>query len=261
MSELGRFLRRHRERLRPEDVGLPAGGLRKVRGLRREEVAELADVSAPYYALLEQGRDVQPSAGVLDALARALRLSSGEHALLYQLAQDVPPSISVEAPAPGLDELVAKLEPNPTYVTGRNWDVLASNAAAHALFTDWTAKPEAERNLLWFLFAAPRARFVYVEWEREAAAQLARFRAAAAHRLASQDVVGLVARLGPEAARWWEEPDVRPLSSGSKRLRNEGVGEIVLEHLVLLVADAPEQKVVTFRGPEDLLRRLTPSGR
>jgi transcriptional regulator with XRE-family HTH domain len=262
-AALGRFLRAHRDRLRPGDVGLEPGARRRVRGLRREEVALLADVSAAYYALLEQGRDVQPSAGVLDALARALRLTPTEHALLYRLAQDAPPPTLAEVPAAGLDDLVAKLEPHPTYVTGRNWDVLAANRAAHALFTDWSAKPAAERNLLWFMFADPRARYVYVEWEREAAAQLARFRAAVAHRVTAPDVVSLVERVrsaSAAAAALWEQPDVQPLASGVKPLRNEANGELTLEHLVLLVADAPEQKVVTFRGPEATLRRLTPSG-
>jgi transcriptional regulator with XRE-family HTH domain len=263
-AELGRFLRAHRDRLRPIDVGLEPGPRRRVQGLRREEVALLADVSAAYYALLEQGRDVQPSASVLDALARALRLSTAEHTLLYRLTQDVPPSQELEVPAPGLAELVDRLDPQPTYVTGRNWDVLGSNQAAHALFADWPARPAAERNLLWFMFADPRARYVYVEWEREAAAQLGRFRAAAAHRLADPDVISLVERLrsvSPEVARWWERPDVQPLSGGAKLLRHESLGELRLQHLVLQVADAPEQKVVTFRGPEETLLRLSPSGR
>jgi transcriptional regulator with XRE-family HTH domain len=261
VSELGRFLRTRRDALRPADVGLEPGSGRKVKGLRREEVALLADISAPYYTLLEQGRDVQPSGAVLDALARALLMSPAEHALLYRLAQDAPPITAAEIPAPGLDALVEQLDPQPTYVTGRNWDVLASNRAAHALFTDWPAVRPSERNLLWFMFADPHARYVYVEWQREAAAQLARFRAAAAHRLAEPAVIALVDRLrdaSPEAAAWWAEPAVQPLSSGSKRLRNAGTGEVTLAHLVLTVADAPDQKVVTFRAPDEVLARLAP---
>ncbi|TQS42241.1 helix-turn-helix transcriptional regulator [Cryptosporangium phraense] len=256
MSELGVFLRSRRERVRPAQVGLPAGSRRRVRGLRREEVALLADVSVPYYALLEQGREVRPSAGVLDALARALRLPPPEHALLYRLAGADPPAGSgPEVVSAGVVDLVARLDPCPTYVTGRNWDVLAANRAARALFGVFD-------NLLVFMFTDPRARYVYVEWEREAAAQLARFRAASAHRREASDVVALVSRLrdaSDEAARWWASPDVAPLSAGSKLLRHPSVGEVRLEHVVLVVADAPDQKVVTFRGPEDQLRTLATS--
>ncbi|MFI5956634.1 helix-turn-helix transcriptional regulator [Cryptosporangium sp. NPDC051539] len=254
MTELGAFLRSRRERLRPAQVGLPPGSRRRVRGLRREEVAVLADVSAPYYALLEQGREVRPSAGVLDALARALRLPPAEHALLYRLASAEPPGpAGPENAADGVVDLVERLDPCPTYVTGRNWDVLAANRAARALFTG------PGQNLLWFMFTDPRARHVYVEWERESAAQLARFRAASAHRRAAPDVVALVERLcaaSPDAARWWASPAVAPLAAGSKLLRHETFGEVRLEHLVLTVADAPEQKLVTFRGEDALLRRL-----
>lgn len=130
--------------------------------------------------------------------------------------------------------------------------MLAANRAARALFTDWDARPHADRNLLRFLFGDPRARYVYVEWEREAAAQLAQFRAASAHRRTSPDVVDLVEWLretSTEAARWWDEPDVAPLSSGAKLLRHEAIGEVRLEHLVLTDAAAPDQKFVTFRTP------------
>src|SRR5205814_5774125 len=182
-SELGHLLRSWRERLGPDDVGLPAGTRRRTRGLRREEVALLASVSTTYYTFLEQGRPVRPSRQVLDALAQALRLSGPERMLLFQLVHgEDGADAGAETLAPGVAALVDRLDPYPTYVTGRRWDVLAANRGARALFADWDAVPAEERNILWFMFADPRARDIYVEWEREASAQLARFRAAAARR-------------------------------------------------------------------------------
>ncbi len=258
-QELGRLLRSRRERLLPEDVGLAPGLRRRTRGLRREEVALLANLSTTYYTFLEQGRNVRPSRQVLDALARALHLSGAEHALLCQLAHGAPPADEdprAETLAPGVAALVDRMDPYPTYVTGRRWDILAANRAARALFTDWLTLPPDERNILWFMFTDPRARTIYVEWEREASAQLGRFRAAAARRPDDPEFVELIQRLlnaSPEARRWWSRHDVLPLSSGTKRLRHHTLGELTVHHLVLQVADAPDQKLVTFAStsPDD----------
>jgi transcriptional regulator with XRE-family HTH domain len=266
-SELGQLLRSWRERLGPDDVGLPAGARRRTRGLRREEVALLANVSTTYYTFLEQGRPVRPSRQVLDSLAQALRLSGPERGLLYQLAHGGPPA-GADEPAetltPGVAELVDRLDPYPTYVTGRRWDVLAANRGARVLFTDWSTLPVEERNILWFMFADPRARTVYVEWEKEASAQLARFRAAAAPRAGDPGFTELIERLhraSPEARRWWARPRVQPLGGGTKRLRHNLIGELTVRHVVLQVADAPDQKLVTFAAAEpaddERLRRLT----
>jgi transcriptional regulator with XRE-family HTH domain len=252
-EELGRLLRSRRERLRPEDVGLPPGTRhRRTQGLRREEVALLANLSTTYYTFLEQGRQLRPSGQVLDALAQALRLSGTERALLYQLAHGtVPaqPEVGAETLAPAVAALVDRMDPYPTYVTGRRWDILAANRAARALFVDWSAKPPEDRNILWFMFTDPRARLVYLDWAREASAQLGRFRAAAARRADDPDFVAFTERLhraSPEAKQWWVRQEVQPLSSGRKRLRHERLGELTFEHVVLQVADAPEQKLVTF---------------
>jgi transcriptional regulator with XRE-family HTH domain len=179
--ELGDLLRARRERLQPCDVGLAEGERRRARGLRREEVALLAAVSPSYLAFLEQGREARPSRQVLDALADALRLAPAERAHLHELAHGGPPWVETagwEVLAPGVAQLVERLDPCPTYVSGRCWDILAANRAARLLWTDWPALAPRERNVLWWMFAAPEARVVFVEWELEAAAQLARFRAA-----------------------------------------------------------------------------------
>jgi|SRR2546421_5909091 len=267
-QEIGQLLRSWRERLRPDDVGLPTGARRRTRGLRREEVALLANVSTTYYTFLEQGRTVRPSRQVLDALAQALRLSGPERGLLYQLAHGDPPvggdgDGDVETLAPGVAALVDRMDPYPTYVTGRRWDILAANRGARALFTDWPARPAEERNILWFMFADPRARSVYVEWEKEASAQLARFRAAAARHAGDPEFTELVERLhraSAQARLWWSRPRVQPLGGGIKRLRHDLIGDLTVRHVVLQVADAPEQKLVTFGaaepGDDERLRRL-----
>ena len=163
---LGELLRERCARLRPADVGLPAGRRRRTTGLRREEVALLASMSVTYYTFLEQGRPVRPSAQVVDALAAALRFSPAERDYLRVLAhgsrygEEASNSHPAAAePAewldPGVADLVQRLEPYPTIVKGRCWDVLAANPAARELFTDWAALPPAERNLVRWMFTAP----------------------------------------------------------------------------------------------------------
>jgi transcriptional regulator with XRE-family HTH domain len=252
-NELGRLLRARRAALRPGDAGLPAGRRRRTPGLRREEIAQLASISPTYYALLERGRAPHPSRQVIDALAAALQLTAPERDYLHALASgntgQGAPQTTVEMLAPGVAELVAWLDPHPAYVTGRRWDILAANRAARALWADWATMPEPDRNLLLWMFAAPEARSVFVDWEREAAAQLGRFRAAAARHLADPSFTELIQRLhatGPEARAWWKRHDVVPLGGGHKRLRHPELGEIILQHVVLQVADDPEHKLVTF---------------
>jgi len=250
--ELADLLRSRRERLQPRDVGLPAGVRRRTPGLRREEVAQLASISSTYYTFLEQGRDIRPSRQVLDALARALKLGVAERTHLHQLVHDdsTAGGPAVERLVPGVAELVDRLDPHPTYVTGRCWDVLVANRAARALWTDWATLPAEHRNMLWWTFATAGAREVLVEWESEAAALLARFRLAAARHPDDPAFAVLLERLhaaSPEVRAWWPRHEVAPLTSaGTKRLRHPTLGELRLHHVVLQVADSPEQKLVTF---------------
>jgi transcriptional regulator with XRE-family HTH domain len=259
--ELGDLLRSRRDRLHPSDVGLPAGSRRRARGLRREEVAQLAAISPTYYAVLERGRDVQPSPQVLDALARALLLTPAERAHLHELADRdaLPADTTPEVLSPGVAELVDRLDPDPAYVSGRSWNVLAANRAARELWTDWPALAPADRNMLWWTFTSSRAREVFVEWEAEARALLGRFRAAAARHQGDPEFDQLIERLhaaSPDVRDWWAAHDVAPLTSGVKRLRHAELGELRLRHVVLLVADDPEQKLVTFIARGDDRRRI-----
>lgn len=253
---LADLLRSRRERLQPSDVGLPIGVRRRTRGLRREEVAQLAAISTTYYTFLEQGRDLRPSRQVLDSLAQALRLTVPERAHLHQLAHGDPtsvPAATVEVIAPEVAALVDRLDPHPTYVTGRRFDVLAANRAARALWTDWPALPPQERNMLWWLFTEPAARGVLIEWEAEASALLARFRAAADRYPDEPEFAALADRLqdaSPQARAWWPRHEIAALSSGTKRLHHPLLGALDLTHVVLQVANDPEQKVITFTASE-----------
>ena len=253
-TELSALLRTRRAALQPEDVGIPAGRRRRTPGLRREEVAQLAAISPTYYALLERGRANRPSRQVTDALATALRLSTTEREYLHALTSGSANGASASSREPevlahGIAELVDRLDPHPTYVTGRRWDVLAANRAARLLWTDWTEIPEPDRNMLWWTFTAPEARSVLVEWEHEAAVLLGRFRAAAAHHLGDPDFAELIERLqaaSPQARAWWGNHEVAPVGGGTKRLRHSVLGEVTMSHVVLQVAEEPEQKLVTF---------------
>ncbi|HEX9041424.1 MAG TPA: helix-turn-helix transcriptional regulator [Trebonia sp.] len=263
---LGQLLRSRRERLAPPDVGLPpGGGRRRTPGLRREEVALLANLSVTYYTFLEQGRAVQPSPQVLDALAAALRMSPAERRYLAVLAYGPAgspdpggwPAIAAmpgggtpaERVDPAVVDLVQRLEPFPTLVKGRRWDVLAANPAVRELFTDWEAQPAGERNLVRWMFTTDRAREVYLEWEPEARAMLGRFRLAAARHPDDPGFADLIAALHRESERvrdWWPRHDVRAVGNGTKKLRHPRLGPVEYAHVVLQVADNPEQTLVTY---------------
>jgi transcriptional regulator with XRE-family HTH domain len=252
---LGQLLRSRRERLVPGDVGLPAGIRRRTAGLRREEVALLANLSATYYTFLEQGRPVRPSAQVLDALATALRMSAAERRYLQVLAygQDDAVVVAAAAPAERLDPTVAglveRLEPCPTLVKGRRWDVLAANSGARELFADWGAPPSGERNLVRWMFTSLQARQIYLEWEPEAQAMLGRFRLAAARHPGDREFEALIEELQRDSEHvrdWWPRHDVTAIGSGTKKLRHPRLGPVEYAHVVLQVADDPGQTLVTY---------------
>ena len=249
---LGELLRSRRERLTPAEVGLPEGRRRRTPGLRREEVALLANVSATYYTFLEQGRPVRPSRPVLDALATALRMSPAERRYLLVLANA---DVGTHEPAPpeqvdpALSALVARMDPFPTIVKGRRWDVLVANDAARELFDDWRGEARPEPNLVRWMFRSERARTVYIDWPGEARAMLGRFRLAAAKHPDDPGFVDLIEDLldtSEHARAWWAAHDVRDIGSGTKKLRHPTLGPTDYTHVVLHSADNPDQTLVTY---------------
>lgn len=247
---LGQLLRSRRQRLTPGEVGLPAGtSRRRTPGLRREEVARLADVSTTYYSFLEQGRPVRPSGQVLDALATALRLSGAERRYLHLLAaENQAPSGEPEQLEEAVRRLVGRLDPDPALVKGQRWDVLCANAAAAELFRWGGGEPQV--NLVQWMFTDDGARDVYVDWEHEARAMLGRFRLSVARRLDAPDVAELVTDLHRRSdlvRLWWPQHDITGSGSGgTKRLRHPRTGPHDYQHAVLQVTGHPEQTLVAY---------------
>lgn len=255
--EAGDFLRSRRERLTPPDVGLPNGVRRRTPGLRREEVAILADVGTTWYTWLEQGRDVRPSSEVLSALAGALRLDPIERRHLFVLHDRPAPELRPVGPervdAP-LRRMLDSLTSQPAYVLGRRWDVLAWNRAAEIVYGPYGRLEGDERNALHLVFVDPDHRRLLVDWEAVARASLAMFRADCARYAGNPDFERLVARLtrlSPEFARWWPKREVaRPLA-GQKRIDHPTAGRMLFEYSSLGVGDPPDMKLIVFTPLED----------
>jgi len=193
---LAEFLRHRREQTSPESVGLKGGGRRRTPGLRREEVSQLAGVGLSWYTWLEQGRDVTPSSGVIDALARVFDLGPHERAHLFHLAGASLPlpagDYPTEAP-PELRDVVIGLEPNPAYLLGPRTDVLVWNAAAARFLGEPSRAPDGVRNILWWMFTdrAPHG----PTWDETARNTLARFRAEHARRYGDPAFLELIKAL------------------------------------------------------------------
>ncbi|MFY0581019.1 helix-turn-helix transcriptional regulator [Cystobacter fuscus] len=266
-SELGHFLRTRRARLRPSDVGLPEGARRRTPGLRREEVAQLADVGVSWYTWLEQGRDIHVSEPLLERLAQALRLTPTERAHLFALAQGRPAASPLIAPA-GVSEALQRVldvHPFPALVATMRWDYLAWNTAAVRLYGDFSKLTPALRNGLWRLFTDPDRRRMIPAWEQNARASVQRFRldaARSADRSAFDELAAALSRVSPEFARWWGDHDVVEVGEGSKELIHSDVGLVRFDYVTLTQAE-PDGRVlrVTFYSPqagesEERTRRL-----
>jgi transcriptional regulator with XRE-family HTH domain len=235
-AELSEFLRSRRARLKPEDVGLPQfGRTRRVPGLRREELAQLAGVSVAYYTRLEQGNGRNVSMEVLDAIARALRLTDAEHAHLTHLAKPKrykkKPSSPQQQVRTALQHLLDSLDGVPAYVTGRRSDILAWNRMASAVFGDWSALPPPERNWARLVFLSPAYRDLFVEWEFKAHDVVGFLRMDAGCHPDDPRLSALVGELSVKSEdfrRLWATQDVKEKSHGVKRLHHPLVGELTL---------------------------------
>jgi transcriptional regulator with XRE-family HTH domain len=251
-QELGNFLRNRRGRIAPAEVGLPATNRRRTPGLRREEVVQLAGVSATWYTWLEQKRPIGVSSSVLENLARVLRLDPAERMQLFQLALRQPVldnSSRPETVSPLLRRLLDQTDAVPAFVLGRRWDVLAWNRAARAFFFDFEQVPAKERNTLWLFFTNPVLRTLIVDWRSRAQDTLARFRADYGRHAGDAHFVQLVERLksvSPEFAEWWPRHDILPRSEGRYAYDHPLAGRMVVEHTTFSVVDNPELGLVVF---------------
>ncbi|MGW1980919.1 helix-turn-helix domain-containing protein [Streptomyces collinus] len=260
-AELSEFLRSRRARLKPEDVGLPDFGRhRRVPGLRREELAQLAGVSVAYYTRLEQGNGRNVSAEVLDSIARALRLSDAEHAHLTHLAK---PKAHKKRPAgrqqqvrAALCQLLDTMDGVPAYVVGRRAEILAWNRMAAALFGDWGQLPAGDRNWARLVFLRPEYRELFVDWEQKAIDIVCALRMDAGcfpddPRLST--LVGELSVKSEEFRRLWATHDVKEKSHGVKRLHHPLVGDLSLRFETFRVAGDTDQALITYHAePESV---------
>ncbi|MEU1312443.1 helix-turn-helix transcriptional regulator [Streptomyces cinnamoneus] len=255
--DLGAFLRTRRSRLRPQDVALPDfGGRRRVAGLRREEIAQLAGVSVDYYIRIEQGRAPNPSPEVLNALARALFLDEDERQHLHRLAQPRPatrpshrPRYEQQQARPMLRRLLEELRDVPALVMGRRMDVLAWNTAACALLGNYAALEPAERNIPRITFLDPASRSLFTNWAACARENVAYLRWEAGRYPDDPQLASLIGELSLKSedfCRWWAEHPVQDKTSGTKRFHHPLVGDLTLTYETLRAADDPDQALITY---------------
>jgi len=257
-EELADFLRMRRAALTPEDVGLPLGGRRRTPGLRREEVAQLAGVGATWYTWLEQGRDVRASLDVLEAIARALRLTPAErtHLILLGRGEEAPPcKPPAERVSPTIRRLIENLELAPALLLGRRWDYLAWNRAACALFGDFDKVPRAARNHLWLMFMDPARREMFPDWERGSRMAVAKFRADSARHIGDPSFDELIQALrqsSPEFCKAWKRHEVGRSGEGRKELIHPLLGTLIFEHAVFHPSEAPQQRLILYTPVPEL---------
>ncbi|MFE4652870.1 helix-turn-helix transcriptional regulator [Streptomyces sp. NBC_01550] len=254
-AELSEFLRTRRARLKPEDVGLrDFGRHRRVPGLRREELSQLAGVSVAYYTRLEQGNGRNVSAEVLDSIARALQLTDAEHAHLTHLAkpkQKKKPAGRIQQVRGTLRTLLDAMDGVPAYVVGRRSDILAWNRMAAAIFGDWAELPTQERNWARLIFLRPEYRDLFVDWEQKAIDIVCQLRMDAGRYPDDPRLSALVGELSvkcEEFRRLWATHDVKEKCHGIKHLQHPLVGELDLRLESFHLADDHEQSLVTYHA-------------
>jgi transcriptional regulator with XRE-family HTH domain len=250
-NPLGTYLKDRRTKLDPAAFGFPLTR-RRTPGLRREEVAQRANVSATWYTWLEQGRGGAPSAEVLDRIARALLLTDVEREHIFLLALGRQPEVSyheVEGVSPRLQRVLDSLECSPAIVRTATWDVVAWNRAAAAVLTDYGVLPAGQRNVLRLMFCDSRVRSAQPHWESVARLVVGAFRADVARAGASRRAETLVdelGRLSPEFAAMWRDHDVRTHGEGTKTLRHAVAGTIALEYSAFAVDGRPDLSMVIY---------------
>ncbi|MER7692477.1 helix-turn-helix domain-containing protein [Streptomyces sp. NPDC097610] len=252
LDELGEFLKARRAELSPSEVGLRGGQRRRVRGLRREEVALLAAISTEYYARIEQGR-LQASAPLLNEIAQVLRLNEDQRLYLFELAAKG----TVRALTSGdrqqvdtqLQRMLDDLTATPAFVIGRRTDILAWNQLAAALWTDFGRISEQERVFVRLLFTEPWMRELYADWEEVTRLAIAQLRMESARYPGDRRLTALVEELSARDAqfrRWWTDHDVAMRGKGTKKLRHPVVGELTLDWDTLTCATDLEQHIIIW---------------
>lgn len=262
---LGTYLKNRRTRLDPAALGFVVGR-RRTPGLRREEVAQRANISPTWYTWLEQGRGGAPSADVLNRIAGALMLTDIEREHLFLLGLGRPPEVRYrpfEGVTPRLQRLLDAFEVSPALIKTATWDVVAWNRAAAAVLTDYGALPPGQRNILRLLFGDSRIRAVQHDWTSIARFVVAAFRTDAARAGAVSEVTKLVeelCRLSPEFETLWRDNDVRTHGEGVKRLHHPAIGTLQMEYSAFAVDGRPDLGMIVYnpvtRDDADRIRAL-----
>jgi transcriptional regulator with XRE-family HTH domain len=251
-NSLGTYLKDRRARLDPTSFGFPLQR-RRTPGLRREEVAQRANVSATWYTWLEQGRGGAPSADVLDRIARAMMLTDAEREHLFLLGLGRLPAVRYHAPegiSPRLQRVLDTLEYSPAFIRTATWDVIAWNKAAAAVLTDYSTLPDGERNVLRLMFRDSRVRAAQPNWQHVARYVVASFRADVARAGATGNVQSLVDELcatSPEFAAMWRDNDVQGRhGDGTKVLQHPVAGPLAMEFSSFAVDGRPDLNMVIY---------------
>jgi transcriptional regulator with XRE-family HTH domain len=262
-EEVRAFLSTRRERLTPEQAGLPFyGSHRRVKGLRREEVATLAGMSTDYYTRLERGNLSGVSAGVLEALSRALHLDEAERAHLFNLADGANTGVGAKGPAanrarrgpsrapvrPGIQRILDTINA-PAYVRNGRMDILAVNRLGRALYADAYGKNAPRFNLAQYIFLDPRSRDFYVRWEPLAGDTVAALRAEAGRNPYDRGLTDLIGELSTQSAEfrsWWAAHDVKFHRTVAKKFHHSVVGDLELTGEALVLPGDPGLTLITY---------------
>jgi transcriptional regulator with XRE-family HTH domain len=250
-NPLGSYLKDRRAKLDPAVFGFPPER-RRTAGLRREEVAQRANISATWYTWLEQGRGGAPSADVLDRISRALMLTDVEREHIFLLGLGRPPEVRYhkdEGVTPRLRRVLDALEPCPALIRTATWDVVAWNRASTVIFSDYEVMLPAERNVLRLIFLDPRARAAQYDWENVARFVVSSFRVDAMRAGAAAEVEPLVeelCRLSPEFKAMWADNDVRSPGEGVKHIRHPVLGRLTFEFSAFAVDGRPDLSLVVY---------------
>jgi transcriptional regulator with XRE-family HTH domain len=262
-AELGKFLRARRERLSPADFGMPAGLRRRTPGLRREEIALLAGVGVSWYTWLEQGREINVSTQVLDALARTLRLDRAERWHMYVLAEAVPVAVSTGRCqlTEALTEILRALDPLPAAVTNSRFDILAENDAFRDLFQYWHSLPCIHHNTLWCVLTEPASREQFRAYDDHARYLVARLRAAYARHVGEPDWEEDIRRLtglSSEFAELWSLHEVAEFQPRVRTFIDPRAGELTFTTSELQVPASQEARLVVYTPADDETRKRLP---
>jgi transcriptional regulator with XRE-family HTH domain len=265
-AELGGFLKARRARLRPEDVGLAPGPRRRTPGLRREEVALLAGVGVSWYTWLEQGRPINASWQVLDAVAASLQLDGPERWHLYRLAEAMPVRTSAKATVvpDAVRDVLRSLDPLPAVLINGRFDIVETNDAHEEMFWNWHSLPCVHKNLLWCAITEPRAREIFLNYDQEIPHMVARLRAAYAQHIGDpewDEDIRRLAGLSQEFAEVWALHEVAGPTPRSLRFRHPDAGLMTLIRTELDVTALPDLRICVYSPVDEDTRARLPHTR